>query len=181
MRRSLWEALNLIKITLADQNLNREELHALITEFYILQGSLFPTGVGENITLEDATNDFWREFDTYFPPTGVIALAHDADEKLLGCGMMRKIRPDAAEFKRMFVRPEGRGQGIGRMLVERRMEVAKEMGITAIYADTLTASTTMHEMYRDLGFKQIARYPESHTVEHFPELEELLIYFHKDL
>ena len=94
---------------------------------------------------------------------------------------MRKIRPDAAEFKRMYVRPAGRGQGIGRKMIEMRIEAAKAMGLKTILADTLKASTTMHTIYHDMGFHEIDRYPESHTAIHYPMAAPELIYFQRDL
>lgn len=171
----------MVTISLADKNLDRDALHDLVTAFYTYQIKLLPEEVAAQVSVEGATQDFWEEIDTYFAPNGALALAHDDKGALLGCGMMRKIRPDAAEFKRMFVRPAGRGQGIGRLLIEKRMEAARNLGIRSIFADTLVASKTMHGIYRDLGFRQIPRYPESHTVLHYPAVASELIYFQLDL
>ncbi|WP_371933321.1 GNAT family N-acetyltransferase, partial [Ruegeria discodermiae] len=52
------------------------------------------------------------------PPDGRLALARGQDRHLVGCGAMRRIRQDAVEMKRMFVRPEVQGQGLGRRLFE---------------------------------------------------------------
>lgn len=168
-------------LILATPDLERAPLHDLLMAFYTLQISLTPPEVAAQLTPDEAVQDFWAEFDQYFPPNGCLVLAQGDDGALIGCAMMRKIRPDAAEFKRMFVLPQGRGQGLGRKMIEKRIEVARQLGLSSVYADTLRKSGAMHSIYRDLGFTQIERYPESHTAEHFPAVAEELIYFQRDL
>ena len=177
----MLDIFKMVAITIADKSLDRPALQGLLIEFYELQRNRLPPEVKQKITIEEVTQDFWNDLDEYFAPNGCIALAHDDDGALIGCGMMRKVRPDAAEFKRMYVRPAGRGHGIGRKLIAARMAEARKLGLTPILADTLKASTTMHGIYRDLGFQQIEKYPESHTADHFPVVADQLIYFQMDL
>ncbi|WP_410482398.1 GNAT family N-acetyltransferase [Ovoidimarina sediminis] len=70
------------------------------------------------------------------PPKGRLAIARAVDGRLLGCGSLRRIRSDAVEMKRMFVRPEAQGQGLGKGLFDMRLEEARNMGCRAVYADT---------------------------------------------
>jgi len=171
----------MVTLTLADKNLDRDALHEMMLEFYTLQiGRAIPE-VAEVLTPQIATQDFWDGFDDYIAPTGALVLGHDPDGALVAMAMMRKIRPDAAEFKRMYVRPAGRGQGIGLKTIEMRLDIARKLGVRTVLADTLRASTTMHDIYRKLGFREIPRYPESHTAVHFPAAAKDLIYFQYDL
>jgi GNAT superfamily N-acetyltransferase len=80
---------------------------------------------------------------------------------LIGCGVIRKIRPDAAELKRMYVRPDAQGLGLGRQLFEMRISEARDMGCTVLYADTVKGNTAMLTMYEKYGFKYIPRYAEN--------------------
>lgn len=108
-------------------------------------------------------------------------MAHDDTGNLLGGGMMRQIRPDAVEFKRLFVLPQGRGQGLGRKLVQMRLDAARDMGMKHVFADTLRGTVAMQSLYKSCGFRKIARYPESHSAVQLPILEPELRYFQLDL
>ncbi|WP_375255996.1 GNAT family N-acetyltransferase [Yoonia sp.] len=171
----------MIDVILAGKDLDRTALQDMLLEFYELQISRAGAVVAAAITPEMAVQDFWDDFDEYFVPNGATTLAYDENCELIGMGMMRKIRSDAAEFKRMYVRPQARGHGIGRKMIALRLEVAKELGVKMILVETLKASTAMHAIYRDLGFKEIPRYPESHAAVHFPVVANELIYFQRDL
>jgi len=94
-------------------------------------------------------------------------LAHGPDGQLLGCGVIRMIRPDAAELKRMFARPEVQGAGLGHKLFEMRMAEARQMGARAIYVDTAKGNTPMLSMYERHGFSYIPRHPENANPEAF--------------
>ena len=88
------------------------------------------------------------------------------------------IRPDAAEFKRIYVRPKGRGLGLGRLLFEHRVAEARQMGCRTIYADTIKCNRAMLSMYEKFGFSYIPRYSEN---ANGPELEPFLVYLKRDL
>jgi putative acetyltransferase len=97
----------------------------------------------------------------YAPPEGRLLLAF-ADGRLAGCVALRKIDDGVCEMKRLYVRPEFRGQGIGRRLTTRLMEEAREIGYARMRLDTI--SSKMSEavgMYRSLGFREIAPYYQS--------------------
>src|SRR4051794_15987913 len=53
------------------------------------------------------------------PPHGMFLVARDGDGELLGCAGVRLLAgvPATAELKRMYVRPAGRGAGLGRGLL----------------------------------------------------------------
>jgi putative acetyltransferase len=97
----------------------------------------------------------------YAPPEGRLLLAF-ANGRLAGCVALRKIDDGVCEMKRLYVRPEFRGQGIGRRLTTRLMEEAREIGYARMRLDTI--SSKMSEavgMYRSLGFREIASYYQS--------------------
>ena len=61
----------------------------------------------------------------------------------------------------MYVRPAFRGKGIGRSLLEKLIEAAREIGYWRLRLDSATFMTEAHRLYHSLGFKDIEPYPES--------------------
>ncbi len=66
---------------------------------------------------------------------------------------------DAWEIKRLWVRPAGRGAGIGRALIESILQRAKAAGKSRLLLDTAPDSmAAAHKLYLDLGFTPCAPY-----------------------
>jgi len=96
---------------------------------------------------------------TYAPPSGRLLLAL-WDQRPAGVIALRALdEPGLCEMKRLYVRPEFRGHGIGRILAERVIADAAEIGYSRIRLDTIQGK--MGEaiaMYRRLGFRETAPY-----------------------
>src|SRR5882757_11188450 len=73
----------------------------------------------------------------YAPPSGRILLAM-WDERPAGVVALRALdEPGLCEMKRLYVRPEFRGDGIGRVLAERIIREAAEIGYSRMRLDTV--------------------------------------------
>ena len=95
----------------------------------------------------------------YSEPRGTILLAHSPLGEPWGVVALRPLDDDGAcEMKRMYVRPEARGQGLGRILGEAIVAAAKERGYRAMRLDTIDTMTAAIELYRSLGFREIGAY-----------------------
>ena len=108
----------------------------------------------------------FQNFDTelaglpgeYTPPGGRLLLAF-VDEQLAACVALRKIGEGVCEMKRLFVRQEFRGKGLGRKLTEAIIEEARRIGYQRVRLDTLPPKMqTAVGVYRSLGFKEIGPY-----------------------
>jgi len=100
----------------------------------------------------------------YAPPSGCILLAL-WDERPAGVIALRPMGEKAeglCEMKRLFVRPEFRGHGIGRILAERIIAVAQEIGYKRMRLDTMPGKMdSAIGMYRELGFFETRPYYET--------------------
>lgn len=89
----------------------------------------------------------------YAAPEGCVLLAWAAD-RVLGCAALRRVGADATccELKRVYMRPAGRGIGLGRALVERMLQEARAAGYRRLCLDVLPEFTAAQALYESLGF-----------------------------
>jgi ribosomal protein S18 acetylase RimI-like enzyme len=93
----------------------------------------------------------------YAAPTGRLLLAWRGAE-VVGCVALRAIDTRTCEMKRLYVRPQARGEQLGRRLAERVCVEAREAGYSRICLDTLPMMTAAQQLYRTLGFEPIEAY-----------------------
>jgi putative acetyltransferase len=96
----------------------------------------------------------------YAPPGGALLLA-TVDGDAAGCAGLRALEPGTGELKRLYVRPAHRGLGLGRRLAEEAVATAHALGHGRLRLDTTPEMTAAHELYRRLGFEEIAPYREN--------------------
>jgi putative acetyltransferase len=93
----------------------------------------------------------------YSPPGGRLFLAV-VEERTAGCIALRRVSPDACEMKRLYLRPEFRGLGLGRKLASLIISEAINIGYRSMRLDTLPLMTEAIGLYRSLGFQEIQPY-----------------------
>lgn len=69
-----------------------------------------------------------------------------------GCVMYLPAGPGVAEFKRMFVSVAGRGNGLGRKLLEGMFEQMVADGYESVFFSSATFLTHARTMYENAGF-----------------------------
>jgi len=93
----------------------------------------------------------------YSEPTGCIILCYE-DNKPIGCVGLRKFAEGICEMKRLYLKNEARGKGIGRALAEKIIGKANERGYKKMQLDTIETMKEAISLYKSMGFKEISPY-----------------------
>ncbi len=103
-------------------------------------------------------------------------LLGEVDGQAAGCVAVRELKVDgpmaavhaaeggglALELKRLWVRPEARGAGLGARLMEEALQHCREADAVAVYLDTVPAAMPgAVRMYEAMGFKSVDRYNDN--------------------
>ena len=121
----------------------------------------YATGLGVDLCFQDFERELASLPGAYAAPRGNLLLAR-VDGAAAGCCALRPLDAvdyaNACEMKRLFVRPQFRGLGLGRRLAEEIMDAARLAGYASILLDTLDDMETARAMYQELGFVEIPPY-----------------------
>jgi GNAT superfamily N-acetyltransferase len=93
----------------------------------------------------------------YAAPQGRLLLLYEGEEAA-GCGAFRPIDEKVCELKRMYVKPEFRGKGLGKAIAVRLLEEARVSGYEIARLDTATFLKEAPALYLSLGFQVIGPY-----------------------
>lgn len=99
----------------------------------------------------------------YSRPSGVIVMGFER-RKPAACACLRPLSRSECEMKRLYVRPEARGGGIGQALVRRLLREARGIGYSALKLDTLISMESAIRLYERMGFQRIPPYAGQPTV-----------------
>jgi GNAT superfamily N-acetyltransferase len=89
----------------------------------------------------------------------VFLVVRDDDGRAIGCGGVCRFDTTRAELKRMYVRPESRGLGLGRRLLVELEEHARALGYAGLVLETGDRQPESVGLYVSAGFDRIPCYP----------------------
>jgi GNAT superfamily N-acetyltransferase len=95
--------------------------------------------------------------ERYGPPGGVFLLAWEGDE-LVGCGALRRLDDEAAEIRRVYVRPRFRAKGLARTISMALMGEARRIGYSLVRLDIPPRMAEAIKLFASLGFSPIPPY-----------------------
>ncbi len=106
-------------------------------------------------------DDEIRELDKkYGLPCGRLYLAL-WDGKPAGCIALRRLSDENCEMKRLYVRPQFQGRGIGLALTEKLIEEARKIGYSHMFLDTVPVLADAVRLYKKIGFYETGCYNDS--------------------
>ena len=132
-----------------------------------------------SLSVDLGFQDFAQELDAlpgeYTEPRGALLLAW-VNGAVAGCCALRPFDAsdyaNAAEMKRLYVRPAFRGLGLGRMLAEGILDAARAAAYHCVLLDTLDDMESARALYEDLGFVEIPPYYHNpHAGAHYLKVE----------
>lgn len=132
-----------------------------------------------SLSVDLGFQDFAQELDDlpgeYTDPRGALLLTW-VDGVVAGCCALRPFDAsdyaNAAEMKRLYVRPAYRGLGLGRLLTEAILDAARAAAYHCVLLDTLDDMEAARALYEDLGFVEIPPYYHNpHAGAHYLKVD----------
>jgi len=138
--------MNAINIT--PERPDAPDARALIEELDAVLEPLYPSESRHGFSVEKLIADEVEFFVARYD--GVAA----------SCGGIKFFGDEYGEVKRMYVRPQFRGLGLAKALLEHLEHVARERGITLLRLETGIHQHAAIALYEQMGFRQIAPFGE---------------------
>jgi GNAT superfamily N-acetyltransferase len=93
----------------------------------------------------------------FAPPDGTFIVGfHNAEA--VCAGGIKRIAPDAAEIKRMYVTPSARRRGVARTLLAALEDAARKRGYAFVRLDTGPRQQHAMALYASAGYTEIANF-----------------------
>ena len=103
----------------------------------------------------------------FFPPAGRFYVVRHSGQHI-GVGCLKRLTPAVAEIQRMYIQPSARGLGAGRFLLLSLLADARAMQFQTVRLESLRALSAAHTLYRSVGFREIAPYPDNSMKKYQP-------------
>ena len=111
-----------------------------------------------NLCFQQFDKELRRLPGPYAAPAGRLILC-ECDGKAAGCVAVKALEASICEMKRLYVRPEFRGRGLGRQMIACAIEEAARAGYTSMRLDTIAgAMDRAIALYRTAGFRETPAY-----------------------
>lgn len=116
--------------------------------------------LGFELTFQNFTAELEHLPAMYGPPDGRAYLL-EQDDMAFGCVAVRKLEDGVGEIKRMYLKPDYRGKGFGKVLMDLALDASHELGYRKVRLDTLDTMKAALAVYKKAGFYEIPKYREN--------------------
>lgn len=113
--------------------------------------------LGIDLCFQDFENELAQLPGKYLPPDGRLYAAF-VEEELAGSVALRRHDAVSAEMKRLYLRAEFHGLGLGKLMAQHIIEDARQAGYQRILLDTLPSMQAAQTLYEKLGFRETKAY-----------------------
>lgn len=139
----------MLKIVQVETDNNLEQARLLFESYAV--------SLGIDLSFQNFEEELANFPAGYNLPNGNLLLAIH-ENQVAGCVALRKLDDDICEMKRLYVLPQFRKLGIGKLLAEAVIAEARKLKYRRMRLDTLPSMTQAQALYKSLGFKEIAPY-----------------------
>ncbi len=104
----------------------------------------------------DASTD--ALFELFQKSRSVYYVAENEDGQIIGGGGIfptEGLPNDTCELVKMYLLPEARGKGIGRSIIEKCLQTAKDLGFVQIYIESMPELKQALKVYERFGFSYL--------------------------
>lgn len=139
------------------------DTHELLAEYFAIRAKTFPASQGTyRTTFPDPA--------LFVPPAGAFIVVEDDEPvssapRAVGCGGIRHLADGPLgvryEVKHLYMRPETRGRGWGRMLLDELERLARGFGARELVLDTHHTLEAAGGLYGSSGFVEIEPYNDN--------------------
>jgi DNA-binding MarR family transcriptional regulator/N-acetylglutamate synthase-like GNAT family acetyltransferase len=110
--------------------------------------------------------------DELTPPAGVFVIARLGGQPI-GCGALKVKDRNIGELKRMWVRTDARGLGVGRRVLETLEALARELGLSTLRLETNRSLNEAQALYRKCGYLEVEPFNDEPYAHHWFEKAQL--------
>lgn len=142
-----------MSFTIATETPLSDDVRALVKALNEFTFGLTPAEYRHHMTVEQMAQ-----------PDTTLFVARDERGATLGMGALRRHANGVGEVKRMFVKPEARGLGVGGAILARIEDLARQEGVTRIVLETGANFDAAKRVYERGGFatcEPVLDYPPS--------------------
>lgn len=122
-------------------------------------GELYADELGWGIQFEAYVAETLSEFGRRYDPERERVWIAERDGQFLGCVALVQAKPKVAQLRWLLVRPEARGLGVGRRLVEEVLKFSRECKYGNLILWTEQTRDAARTLYRKLGFRLVETKP----------------------
>jgi putative acetyltransferase len=122
----------------------------------IIRNSLAEFGANKpgTVFFDDTTDHLFE----LFQQPGSIYFIAEKDGQILGGGGIfptESLPPETCELVKMYLAPDARGKGLGKLLIEKCLEFAKGFGYLQVYIETMPELRKAVSVYEKFGFEYL--------------------------
>lgn len=154
-------------------------LEPMVLEYFRIVCGHLKSDYDVQLPPEEPTANMMAQPEKFIPPLGRGFVA-EGEGALLGMIFLKPLRGSDYEVKRLYLRQDARGLGLGKKLVRHVIKVAQDLGVTGLYLDSIPSLSAAVALYKAEGFSHTQPYPGS-EVGAYDMLREIGVYMHLPL
>jgi GNAT superfamily N-acetyltransferase len=156
----------MIQIIIANKEQHAQPIRELFREYLDWGNTKLYEEFDVKFDTPELVESTMQHLDWFMQPKGCLLLGY-VDDQPMGIACLKPLTDSIGEVKRMFVRPEARNRGLGRALLDRLLEEARQIGYKRVRLDSARFMTEAHQLYRKSGFREIEAYEGSEIPKEF--------------